>query len=372
MAGLLSMPATAAAEPGYTVRPGGTELFVDLGDRGSYELLLETHGHDRLQLKAEQELMAVTEYRAAGKVSSRHIEVDLGDLGQIDVEVHLAPRRSQTYPPSKNCKGPASVSVPGRYRGTIEFAGEGDIPAFTVARGAIEFTRRFRRVCKKPKAPDIPTKDLPSLEFQFLEVHGSDEGRTVTLKALNGTIPQDPELSFGFLTAEARESTGELRIKRRAVEFVDGESFIVSKRGKKPETVKVKASSAFAGRALYSHEPHSPPSWTGDLSVDLPGAEAVPLVGPGFEAAFCRGVGFDAIDRCSHVFEKGGLALPLRRVGDRRENAKFPKLWIDRCVCGASGAPMAGWRRALLWRYLRSPAPRLRARVTKSVPAACI
>jgi len=45
----------------------------------------------------------------------------------------------------------------------------------------------------------------------------------------------------------------------------------------------------FAGHALYSSSPDSPPSWTGDLSVGLPGASKVPLTGPGFNAILCRG-----------------------------------------------------------------------------------
>lgn len=64
----------------------------------------------------------------------------------------------------------------------------------------------------------------------------------------------------------------------------------MSKRGMKPETIAVSLPSPFTGNAFYSSGgPSAPPGWTGDLSVDLPGLDRVPLTGPGFQAAFCRG-----------------------------------------------------------------------------------
>jgi hypothetical protein len=44
----------------------------------------------------------------------------------------------------------------------------------------------------------------------------------------------------------------------------------------------------FAGSASFRDPASGPPSWTGPLSVSLPGAPAVQLAGPNFSARLCR------------------------------------------------------------------------------------
>ena len=63
----------------------------------------------------------------------------------------------------------------------------------------------------------------------------------------------------------------------------------MSTRGTRPETVEVEPPKPFAGSAVYSHSEESPSSWTGGLTVDLPGADEVSLAGLGFNATLCRG-----------------------------------------------------------------------------------
>ncbi len=87
--------------------------------------------------------------------------------------------------------------MPGTYRGTIEYSGEGDVPTAS-------FTR------------------------------------TVLLEALNFASLRTPARSFGFLLAGACERDGGVRIARSTLEFFGPESFAVSERGRKPETVRVK------------------------------------------------------------------------------------------------------------------------------------
>ncbi len=51
--------------------------------------------------------------------------------------------------------------------------------------------------------------------------------------------------------------------------------------------VNVVASNPFSGTGAYSQAPGLTASWSGDLSVSLPGARDVPLTGPGFSAVAC-------------------------------------------------------------------------------------
>jgi hypothetical protein len=54
----------------------------------------------------------------------------------------------------------------------------------------------------------------------------------------------------------------------------------MSKRDKIPETVEIELPKPFAGSTLYSRSPGSSPSWTGDLSIDLPSHNLLPSPGP--------------------------------------------------------------------------------------------
>lgn len=322
LAVVMALPASVSAKPGYTVRPAGTELFLDLGEKGEYEVLVEASDRQRVLLSVEEGLFTATEYSTEGKVSSNHVEADFGALGQIDIDVRLNPRRSWKYPPPKRCKGPASIEVPGTFRGTIDFSGEGDIPPFSVKRGEISFTRRFKRVCKQRQPRSKKDEKQPKLDVSLLEAFGKAEGRTSFFGAINFALKRNPALSFGFLVAGAFKKQEDVLIESSTLTFFGHESYRLSEPGKKPETVRVmKLSEPFTGRALYRHKAGSPPSWTGNLTAEMPGAKAIPLTD--FETdlrlRFCRGPSeAEAERRCAQGSGSHSQPLALARLSSLR------------------------------------------------------
>jgi hypothetical protein len=304
------------------VRPASTELWFDLGQKGDYDVLVEANDRQRVLFWFSESLFTTSEYSTTGHVSSRHIEADLGELGRIDIDVHLAPKHSWSYPPGRNCKGPASIYVPGTYSGTVEFSGEGDIPQVSVTHGEITFARRFKRVCKrqhsgaeKGKKP----KRKPQLDVGLLQVTGKDEGRRTALEVVNVASKQHPARSFGLLFAGVYERNENVRIERATLTFFGPESFKLSKRGKKPETARLELEEPFAGHGLYSHTPGSPPTWTGNLNVDLPGAKAIPLVGDDFDPIFCRGPSVLNVELCAYRRASRSRSMALARLSTLRQ-----------------------------------------------------
>lgn len=219
---ILALPAGAAAKPGYKVRPAGSELFLFLEDQGDYEISLEANDRQRVLLAVEEGLFSGTEYSTTGRVSSKRIEADLGGLGRIDIEVRLRPRHSEREPLQRNCKGPASLYVPGTFHGTIEFSGEGDIPPFRVKRGEIGFIRRFQRICKqrRPKPEKGDKGKKPKLDVSHLEVFGKAAGRTSFFGAVNFASRQKPGRSFGYLAAGAYRRSEEVLIESWTLAFL--------------------------------------------------------------------------------------------------------------------------------------------------------
>jgi len=293
----LAYPVSAIAKPGYRVDPGGLELILPVEKRGHYVISVSAYGRQRVQFKVEGPASAV-EYTTNGRVSDRHIAADFGALGRINVSLHLVHNGLPVFR-QEHCEGRDPMAGEGTYRGTIEISQELDVPKVSAHLGRFHLERRFRQVCKRrrprPK-PDPYEKLKRKVEEGLLAVRGKAEGRTVRLDARVFAFRRSPRYSGGAVSATAYERREEIRITRSTWVSFYRNSLVMSKRGKEPETVKVKLPKPFAGRSLYSRSQRSSPSWIGDLKVDLPGAKSVPLTGPGISTVLCRG----KIDSCSY------------------------------------------------------------------------
>lgn len=276
--------------------PGGLDLILPVEKRGDVVISVSAYGRQHVQLTIEGPSSAV-EYTTKGRVSDRRITAGFGLLGRIDVSLHLAHYRPGMLPQT-HCKGRDPMEGEGAYRGTIKFSQEADVPKVSVHRGRFYLERHFRQVCKRryPRSKPGPYQKLKrKVEEGVLTVRGKAEGRTVRLDATVFAFRRSPGYSGGTLRATAYERREGVRITRWTGGLFYRDSLVMSKRGKEPNTVKVKLPKPFTGRALFSRSQGSSPSWTGDLRVDLPGADGVPLTGQGISAVFCRGTVYSCL-----------------------------------------------------------------------------
>jgi hypothetical protein len=280
------------------VHPGGIRLILPIEKGGGYALSISAHDRRRVQLTVQGPSSNI-EYSTEGRVTNRRIEASFAALGRIDVRLHLVPHPSDP-PHEGRCRGRAPLYQEGSYRGTLEFSSQAGVPSVSVKHGHAYLERRFRQVCKRlPRQPSGKSKLGHNVEVGLLAVNGEVEGRTILLHAVDFVSTRHPARSGGNLAVEDSESQEGVRITRRVNISIDHHSFAMSGRGENPEIVEVKLPQPFAGHALYSRSPRSSPSWTGDLSVDLPGEAGVPLTGPGFDAALCRSSSVAKLKRCS-------------------------------------------------------------------------
>ena len=307
-----ALPASACAKPGYKVHPGGIRLSVPVGERDGYLVSISASDHQHVLFTVDGPSSTI-EYFTRGRVSSQRIEADFGALGQVDVRLDLA--RFESDPSRQGrCKGRGPLYRVGTYRGRIEFSDEGGVPDISIKRGRVLFKRSFRQVCRRrsPRSkPGHSPKLKRKIEEGVLTVRGKGEGRTVRLEATIFALRRNPAQSGGTRNATVYERHEGVRIIRRTGDFSDHDSFIMSRRGEKPETVEVELPEPFAGHALDSRSPGSAPSWTGDLTIDLPGAAGIPLTGPGFSAVLCRGEINSCLDGSS--FYSQPLSVTLAR-----------------------------------------------------------
>lgn len=295
---MLTSPTNAAAKADYEVHPGGVQLILPVEKRSGNVVSVSANERQQVKFKMEGASSSIG-YSTKGRVSNRRIEATFGALGRIDVRLHLI--RYPPGPPRKGrCRGRAPLYQEGSYHGTIEFSGQGDVPNASAKHGRVYFERRFRQVCKRQHPQPGPKNKLRrKVEVGFLKVSGNSEGHTVLLEALDFALRRNPARSGGSLAVEAYERHEGVRIATRTSASIDHGSFAMNGRGEIPETVEVELPEPFAGRALYARSPGSSPSWTGDLSVNLPGTGTIPLTGPGLSATLCRSSSIARLDDCA-------------------------------------------------------------------------
>lgn len=288
------LPASADAKTGYRVHPGSTELILPVENAGGRVISISANSQQRVQLLVEKP-SSMIEYATKGHVTSRRVKADFGTLGQIDVRLRFA-RFGPGVFRREHCNGRDPIEGKGIYRGAIQFAQERGVPEISVTRGHAYFERQFRQVCPRQSRrykPDPFPKLKRKIEEGQLTVHGTGDGRTVRLDATIFALRRNPAQSGGTVRATVYERHEKVRITRsKGALFED--SIVMSKRGRTPETIEVELPEPFTGRALYSRRPNSPPSWTGDLHINLPGADQIPLTGSHFSTNLCRG----KVDSC--------------------------------------------------------------------------
>lgn len=297
---LSTSPTGADARPGYEVRPAGVKLVLSGGRRGGYLISVSANEWHRLQFRLGRP-SATVEYSTEGHISNRRVQATFGAIGRVNVELDIT--RHRANPRLKEpCKGRGARYQEGTYRGEIKFPRQGNVPGISISQGRVYIKRRFRRVCKRQRLHfrlGGKAKLKRRIEAGILTVRGNSEGHTVLLEALDFAARQNPSRSGGRLAVEVYERREGVRIARGTNLLIDSTSFVMSKRGQTPETVEVEPPEPFAGSALYSSSSSSSPSWAGDLSVNLPGADSIiPLTGLGFSVALCRNSWMVEFKRC--------------------------------------------------------------------------
>jgi len=145
----------------------------------------------------------------------------------------------------------------------------------------------------------VSRKDPDSLLATTLIAGNRDHGRTVLFDAVELDAKLENERIFiSLIVVGASERRGRVSIQRAAVAEGDPGSILTSPLGVQPVTATVSLPKPFAGTASYLEEPGQPPSWTGSLSVRLPGLDPLPLAGPDFTSALCTGQDVKKLERC--------------------------------------------------------------------------
>jgi hypothetical protein len=311
---------SAFAKGDHFVRAPNFATGFQLPASNGYVLAVTATSHRRVRLTASKGLLSAT-YTVPGRASSRRIVADFGALGRIAVRFEGSPSKLEGRQNRHvSCKGRRPIRERGLFRGVIRFAGERRFTAVESDRAKGEFFRSFRRVCKrkrsgKPRLPfPVPKQSKgksgggPDLLINTLiAVSGRDSRRTEfaisELELALGSKGSE-RLALAVILAGTRERVGRMAIRRRYLTLEDGDSLLTGKPGVDPATATVALPKPFSGTAAFRQDAGAPPTWTGSLSVRLPGIGIVPLTGEGFEADLCQAVDEKQLAACNKELGK--------------------------------------------------------------------
>jgi hypothetical protein len=234
------------------------------------------------------------EYSGDGVVTRNGLKANLGRYGRISVRFHPSGRRPSTR---ASCRRRGSIELTGRYEGTIRLRGERGYSSVSAA-GAKGTMHRTCKTAARAAPAARPSSLRRAADFltSFVAV-GRSKGRSIILIDEGFSSNPPSSRASGLTLVEVEEERGRISIERTAI--VGSPLIASSPLGTIPVTASLALPRPFSGVGSYLEEANARPSWTGDLQVDLPGAEDVPLTGPNFTALLCRGRNGDPeLKRC--------------------------------------------------------------------------
>lgn len=279
VAGLVTLPGEAAAAQAE---------FELRGSRG-YAVRV-TGAAGRVTLRASGP-SGQASYEVAGRVTRRRVVARFGRLGRVDVRFRPGGRSRIETPPHR-CAGRPRGILWGAFVGVVRFRGE---RGFTRARagratGAVRVNPRWR--CrggeKRERRASDGRRPAPAAEIarpvilDLIDRRDQLQGGAITIGRGSG-------VSLTLFAAVLRERRGRMKVTRSALEFGRARDFAFDDSLSK---ATLRPPSPFAGTGRFERRAgvraSTNGSWTGSLSVVLPGTKRISLTAPRFRARLYR------------------------------------------------------------------------------------
>lgn len=280
LAALSCFPGGAGAKVGHGRPPAKQWIDFELEGSNGYSIHVSVNPRRHLILQVTKEGFAAEYMTRDVLADTDRVKAKLLGLGTISVRFH--PRGSVRHPLLPGCGRKRPTVQPGVVRGTIRFAGEREYTKVKVREAEAAIEEPVRWFCRygvkfepNPREREWVSKfSAGVLGVSFLARKyrpGMIEGGQVLYWAETGEA---------FETASGRVPLTiyrHLRVPAPASTFRDA----------RPEHLTVSPPPPFSGTGALARTPESVFTWGGDLSVQFPGLDPIPLAGPSFESGYC-------------------------------------------------------------------------------------
>jgi hypothetical protein len=253
-AGTLVLPSLSSAAP---------PTFKVKASRG-YQLHISSFNDQTVQITAIRRLasggLSYTSYSTRGKVTPSSVSARFAKFGRVNVRFRDAGRGGH----STQCNHEYTFgSRLGSFRGIVVFRGDRGFTKTRASGGNVAFPPEDPFDCALQKGSNEPTATLlTAATRRKVKIFYAFK-----LKATSGSV-------FG---AGSTERSGRVRIDRFAEAVATSASF--SYAADHSAATVASLPFPFSGSASYDRATHA---WTGDLAVQFPGAQRIPLTGSPF------------------------------------------------------------------------------------------
>jgi hypothetical protein len=270
------------AQHGYTV------TVVGEGDIVALEVsrpLAQGKG-DALEQLLGSFKQSVTAYVARGTVTEHRIAASFGKFGKVDVRFRPSGQVVESGQ-RRRCRGANHyTSQLGVFVGGVRFSGEGHYVAVRShrAKGMVRSPLRLHCRSRGPhpfsSSRARPVREQPSFTPTFLTAswrHAVSSLELITVR-IGGTT---------LFAAVNEESLGSMARMRFALTTAPSKKAFALNEALTEATITPPA--PFHGKGTYRAASDGTTTWTGPLSVSLPGAPRLSLTGEGFKATLATG-----------------------------------------------------------------------------------
>jgi hypothetical protein len=280
VAALTCLPGSAGAVRGPDGPPTERWLDVELEGSNGYSIHVGVNPRQHLILRVAKEGFAAEYLTRDLAADTDRVTAKLLGRGRVSLRFH--PRGPVRHPTLPGCGKKRPVVQPGVVRGTIKFAGERHYTEVEVHEAEATTEKPTGWLCRYGMKVDFDPRERKWMS----KFSASGEGVAfLGRKYRPGTI-EGGRVIFFVETGEAFETaSGEMpltiwrtmKIPAPAAAFRDAH----------PEHLTVTPPPPFSGTGTVDRTPESVFTWEGDLSVEFPGLDPVPLTGPGFGFDYC-------------------------------------------------------------------------------------
>lgn len=288
---LLATPAGATAKPGFSVERPETRSEFALPATNGYRVSVSTTSGERKHspsvfISASKGTRYTVQYMARRlSTTGDTIKTKLPGVGRIAVRFNQLKVSREVV--ADNCKGRDSVIRHGKFEGRIELHGEHGYTTVHSRKAPGKITQSFRQVCdqREPRHAEAGNGN----SFHLKTLVAGQEGR----RALSFSVSRfDAGPKFGgplvfFYASSSIQRHGFFVFASASAEGKPA-TFLTPDPAGVLENASVSPPAPFHGTAAFHLDSPTSASWTGTLSVELPGVGSVPLAGTGFWSALCE------------------------------------------------------------------------------------
>lgn len=280
LAAFSCFPKSAGAAAGHDRPPVKQWIDIELEGSNGYSIHISVNPRRHLILRVTKDRFSAEYMTRDVLADTDRVKAKLRGLGTISVRFH--PRGPVRHPLLPGCGRKRSSVQPGVVRGTIRFVGEREYTQVKAREAAAAIEEPARWFCRY----GMKFEPNPREREWVSKFSAQGEGVYFLARKYRPGVIEGGQVLYFVETGEAFEATSgrvpltiyrQLTVPAQAATFLDAHF----------EHLTVSPPLPFSGTGTLARTPESVFTWEGDLSVQFPGRDPIPLAGPGFGSDYC-------------------------------------------------------------------------------------